>query len=72
MIDVLTSTPVAQSRPERALAYLEKIVQVRLDLPPVQRFYTEQMLGDGITTLLGRLGMAMTDEQASRFRECPG
>jgi len=69
VIDVLTSTPVAQSRPERALAYLEKIVQVRLDLPPVQRFYTEQMLGDGITTLLGRLGMAMTDEQASRFRE---
>ena len=69
MIDVLTGTPIAQGRPERALAYLEKIVQVRLDLPPAQRFYTEQMLSDGITALLGRLGMAMTDEQASRFRE---
>jgi hypothetical protein len=69
VIDLLTSTPIAAGSPERALAYLEKIVQVRLDLPPAQRFYTERMLGDGITALLGRLGTAMTDEQASRFRE---
>jgi len=69
VIDVLTSTPIAQGRPERALAYLEKIVQVRLDLPPAERFYTEKMLSDGITSLLDRLGMAMSDEQAARFRE---
>jgi hypothetical protein len=69
VIDVLTSTPIAQGRPERALAYLEKIVQVRLDLPPAQRYYTEKMLSDGITDLLDGLGMVLSDEQAARFRE---
>ena len=69
VIDVLVGTPIAEGSPERALAYLEKIVQVRLDLPPAQRYYTEQMLSDGIIELLGRLSMMMTDEQTFRFRE---
>lgn len=57
VIDVLTCTAVAQNSNDRALAYLEKIVQVRLDMPPAQRFYTEQMLNSGITALLGRLAL---------------
>jgi predicted KAP-like P-loop ATPase len=72
VIDVLTSTPIAQGRPERALAYLEKIVQVRLDLPPAQRYYTEKMLGDGITDLLDGLNIVLSDEQTARFRELYG
>ncbi|MDQ2873911.1 MAG: KAP family NTPase [Actinomycetota bacterium] len=68
IIDVLTTTAVAQNSSDRALAYLEKIVQVRLDIPPAQRFYTEQMLGSGITGLLDRLGIPLSPEQTVRFR----
>src|SRR6185437_9507750 len=48
VVDVLTSTAVAQNSPGRALAYLEKIVQVRLDMPPAQRYHTEMMLNNGL------------------------
>jgi len=68
VIDVLTATAVAQNSSDRALAYLEKIVQVRLDMPPAQRFYTEQMLSSGITALLDRLGISLSGEQTVRFR----
>jgi hypothetical protein len=69
VVDVLTCTAVAQGNSDRALAYLEKIVQVRLDLPPAQRFYTEQMLSLGISDLLARLGVPLSEEQTDRFRQ---
>jgi len=64
---VLTCTAVAQDNSDRALACLEKIVQVRLDVPPAQRFYTEQMLSSAISDLLARLKMPFSEEQSGRF-----
>jgi KAP family P-loop domain len=69
VVDVLTCTAVAQDNRDRALAYLEKIVQVRLDVPPAQRFYTEQMLSSAIGDLLARLKMSFSEEETGRFRQ---
>lgn len=68
VIDVLTSTAIAAGNRERALAYLEKIVQVPLAMPPAEPHYAEKMVTDGLADVLGRLGTPLTDEQASRFR----
>ena len=68
VIDVLTSTAIAAGNRERALAYLEKIVQVPLAMPPAEPHYAEKMVTDGLTDVLGRLGAPLTDEQESRFR----
>jgi hypothetical protein len=68
VIDVLTGTAIAAGNRERALAYLEKIVQVPLAMPPAEPHYAEKMVTDGLADVLGRLGMPLTDEQASRFR----
>jgi len=68
VIDVLTSTAIAAGNRERALAYLEKIVQVPLAMPPAEPHYAEKMVTDGLADVLGRLGTPLTDEQESRFR----
>lgn len=68
VIDVLTSTAIAAGNHERALAYLEKIVQVPLAMPPAEPHYAEKMVTDGLAEVLDRLGTSLTDEQASRFR----
>lgn len=58
----------SMDRPALALAYLEKIVQVPLAMPPAEPHYAEKMVTDGLADVLGRLGTPLTDEQASRFR----
>jgi hypothetical protein len=68
VIDVLTSTAIAAGNRERALAYLEKIVQVPLAMPPAEPHYAEKMVTNGLDDVLRRLGTPLADEQASRFR----
>jgi hypothetical protein len=68
VVDLLKTTAVASGSEARALAYLEKIVQVRLDMPPAQRFHTEQMISAGLGSLLDRLGISLSAEQTARFR----
>ena len=48
VIDILTDTPIAGKDQGRAIAYLEKIVQVPLVLPPGDRYFSEKMLSDGL------------------------
>jgi predicted KAP-like P-loop ATPase len=69
VIDILTGTPIAGKDQGRAIAYLEKIVQVPLVLPPADRYYSEKMLTDGLTALLSRLDTPLTEEQSYRFRD---
>lgn len=52
VINILADTPIAGNDRGRAVAYLEKIVQVPLVLPPADRYYTEKMLTDGLFFLL--------------------
>jgi hypothetical protein len=70
VIGILTDTPIAHHNQDRALAYLEKIVQVPLAMPPVEYYYARKLLTGGLNdTLLYPGWVRFTDEQESRFRE---
>ena len=70
VIGILTDTPIAQHNQDRALAYLEKIVQVPLAMPPVEYYYARQLLTAGLNNALLYPGwVRFTGEQESRFRE---
>ncbi len=67
LIDVLIRTPLAYDNPPRALAYLEKIVTVRLDQPPTLRSRIDEMLRVGIDRALDSAGTRITADQANRL-----
>ena len=67
VLDILIDTPIARNSRDRALAYLEKIVQVPLAMPPTEYFYGRKLLTEGLTTFLERRGAPFTDEQRYRF-----
>ena len=48
IVDVLKNTAVSGGSEERARSYLEKIVQVRIDLPGVHESQLSQLLNEGI------------------------
>ncbi len=70
VIGILTDTPIAHHSQGRALAYLEKIVQVPLAMPPVEYYYARKLLTDGLNATLGYPHwVQFTDEQEPRFRD---
>lgn len=71
VIDILVDTPIARNSRDRALAYLEKIVQVPLAMPPVEYYYARKLLTDGLTDILfwGNPRAPFTEEQETRFRQ---
>jgi hypothetical protein len=46
LLDVIERTPVAAGSPARARDYLEKMVQVRLDLPPLRERQVEMLIDE--------------------------
>lgn len=80
-IDVLTQTGLANDDPARALAYLEKVVQIRLDLPPAHPMQVERLLDESLTAIIEhhevewslddqkRLGAAYTTHMKRYLRE---
>jgi hypothetical protein len=70
VVGILTDTPIAHHNQDRALAYLEKIVQVPLAMPPVEYYYARKLLTGGLNdTLLYPGWVQFTGEQESLFRE---
>jgi hypothetical protein len=69
VIGILTDTPIANHSQNRAIAYLEKIVQIPLAMPPVEYYYARKLLTDGLEKLLLSLRAPFTDQQESRFRD---
>jgi hypothetical protein len=67
LIDVLTLTELCGNDEKRARDYLEKIVQVRLDLPPLLQKQAAELLWRGIDDLAGNLGVGVADEGRQRF-----
>jgi hypothetical protein len=67
LLDILTDTPIARNSRDRALAYLQKIVQVPLAMLPTEYFYGRKLLTEGLTTLLEQRATPFTDEQKYRF-----
>jgi KAP-like P-loop domain-containing protein len=64
LVDVLTHTSIAPDRPDRALAYLEKVVTIRLDQPPTTPVQTDRLLKDGLAAALAQTGTLTTDQAA--------
>ncbi|HMS47709.1 KAP family P-loop NTPase fold protein [Candidatus Microthrix sp.] len=73
LLDVLGSTDVARDSPARALAYLDKIVQLRLDLPPVPQVLLDGLVDELLEHVLDgnclTLGWPDTDRLGMAYQE---
>ncbi|GAA3278812.1 hypothetical protein Dvina_12590 [Dactylosporangium vinaceum] len=67
LLDVLCATPIANGRVDRAVAFLEKIVNLPLDQPPFREEHAERLLTEGIAAALDAAGVGITDEVADRL-----
>ena len=65
-LDVLGSTDLARKDPARALAYLEKVVQIRLDLPPAHPGQVGRLLDKLLTAITDKHGVVMA--KADNYR----
>jgi predicted KAP-like P-loop ATPase len=67
VLDVLTSTELAGGDRPRALAYPEKMVQVRLDLPPVHPRLAGRLLDQLLDGLIAKHNVTLDDRAAYRL-----
>lgn len=65
LLDVLVGTPLAGGDERRARAYLEKIVQVRLDIPALRASQRTSLLNRGLDSIreLHAIRLTASDEQ---------
>jgi predicted KAP-like P-loop ATPase len=69
LLDVLQRTTVTGDNEERSRAYLEKIVQVRLDMPALRATQRKTLLDDGLATIGAAVDLLLTAEDERRLRE---
>lgn len=68
LLDALSRTGlIGSDTPRRAIDYLEKIVQIRLDVPPLRSEQVSTWVDREIEKLAARHEIEMNDEVASRF-----
>lgn len=67
VLDVIMSTELAGGDRPRALAYLEKMVQVRLDLPPAHPRLAGQLLDQLLDSLIAKHKVTLDDRAAYRL-----
>ncbi|MBF4595556.1 AAA family ATPase [Curtobacterium flaccumfaciens] len=68
LLDALSRTGlIGGDTPRRAIDYLEKIVQIRLDVPPLRSEQISTWVDREIDKLAVRHAIEMTDDVASRF-----
>jgi hypothetical protein len=67
LLDVLTRTSLVGNRESRAKDYLEKIVQVRFDLPPLRLAQRSRLLEQHITGLQERLQITLSANDRDRL-----
>lgn len=68
LIDVLKHTDLVGDEPSRAQQYLEKMVQVRLDLPPMLAEQQVNLINQGIDDLCRRHSVELTTEAQERLQ----
>jgi predicted KAP-like P-loop ATPase len=61
LLSVLTETDIARGRRDRALAYLDKIVQLRFDLPPIDQATAGQMIDRILDEQWSAQGIRLSD-----------
>ena len=69
LLDVLLRTPVTGANEGRARAYLEKIVQVRLDMPAFRAAQRARLLNDGLDKIGAAVGLLLTANDQRRLGE---
>lgn len=66
LLEVLSSTPLVQTN-VRAQAYLEKVVQVRLDMPMLRSNEKLALLNNGLDAICAATGVTLTDDDVQRI-----
>ncbi|SBT40565.1 KAP family P-loop domain-containing protein [Micromonospora narathiwatensis] len=69
IVDLLKATPIAREREDRALAFLEKIVTLRIDQPLIRAEQSELLFNDGLTKLLTDLQATLGNEERRRLSD---
>ncbi|MFX1821947.1 P-loop NTPase fold protein [Pseudarthrobacter sp. CC4] len=68
LLDALSRTGlVGNDDPRRAVDYLEKIVQIRLDLPPLREHQVSAWVDNALNSFAQRFGFSLGTEDISRF-----
>ncbi|MFL5911518.1 MAG: P-loop NTPase fold protein [Gaiellaceae bacterium] len=67
LLDVLQQTAIVRENGRRAQDYLDKIVQVRVDLPAVQRAQASRLLDEGLRNVLDSVGVELEPSERERF-----
>ncbi|MCM3780658.1 KAP family P-loop NTPase fold protein [Microbacterium hydrocarbonoxydans] len=68
LLDALSRTGLVGSQdPRRAIDYLEKIVQIRLDMPPVRDEQLSSWVNSALERLASTHGLSLDDEVSRRF-----
>ncbi|MFF0371160.1 P-loop NTPase fold protein [Micromonospora sp. NPDC005087] len=69
ILDVLSTTPIADKHGARAVAFLEKIVTIRLEQPPVRLEHAESLFNAGCAGALGRASASLSEDAQRRMVE---
>lgn len=69
LLDVLQQTAIAGNSEIRARAYLEKIVQVRLDMPALRATQRSTLLDRGLEAILGPYDVQLSDTDQRRLSD---
>jgi hypothetical protein len=72
VLGVVAATPVAAGSTPRALAFLEKIVTLRLDQPPTRPEHAARLFGEGLAAALAGSGAVLTADQQRRLADEQG
>ncbi|WP_103341084.1 KAP family P-loop NTPase fold protein [Amycolatopsis sp. CA-126428] len=67
VIDALQRSELVYESVERAHDYLEKIVQIRLDLPPLHDDHREALVDDGLESFFSQFNISISDSDKQRL-----
>jgi hypothetical protein len=67
ILTVLRASSVAGGEPDRALSFMEKIVQVPLVVPPAQRRHLDKLVNETVEKITERASERLTDAELERF-----
>ena len=69
VLEVLSTTPIADKHGARAVAFLEKIVTLRLEQPPVRLEHAESLFNTGCAGALSRASATLSEDAQRRMVE---
>lgn len=67
VLDVLSATELAAGSQKRASDYLEKMIQVRLELPPAHPLESQSMLDELLESLISRFDVEFVEDDQQRL-----